>query len=111
MLGAAVALVGLALLATHLPDLTKTYDPAQILTFAGPIVGALGVSLTSLGRTLRKSLDARAELLWNTALVEVISQKTLHVDELLPAAHPRHAWLAPPAPPRSMALFQTDRVA
>jgi hypothetical protein len=47
------------------------------------IVGALGVKLTSLGLTVRKSLDARAELLWNTALVDVISRKTLRVDDVL----------------------------
>ena len=50
--------------------------------FGGPVAGALGVSLASVGRTVSKSLDARAELLWNTALVEVISHKTLRVDEL-----------------------------
>lgn len=43
---------------------------------------------------MRKSLDARAELLWNTALVEVISVKTLRVDEVLePVLARRHLTL------------------
>ncbi|MBA3748238.1 MAG: hypothetical protein H0W96_12215, partial [Solirubrobacterales bacterium] len=111
VLGTALALAGLAALVFALPYIVENVDDKQIIAFAGPLFGAVGISVTSIGRTLRKSLDARAELLWNTALVEVISQKTLHVDELLPQPHVRHAWLAPPAPLRSMALFQTDRVA
>ena len=107
----ALALAGLAALVFALTYIVENVDDKQIIAFAGPLFGAVGISVTSIGRTLRKSLDARAELLWNTALVEVISQKTLHVDELLPQPHVRHAWLAPPAPLRSMALFQTDRLA
>jgi len=73
---------------------------AQIFAVAGPIAGALGISLASLGRTVRQSLDVRAELLWNTALVEVISARTLCIDELLPEPQTRPAWLAPVSTPR-----------
>jgi hypothetical protein len=32
--------------------------------------------------TMRRSLDARAELIWNTALVEVICEQTLRVADM-----------------------------
>jgi hypothetical protein len=67
----------------HAPDYTSA-----IIAFTGSLAGALGLSLASIGLTVRKSLDARAELLWNTALVEVISQKTLLVDDVLTLAPP-----------------------
>lgn len=67
-----------------------------LLASLGPLAGALGLSFTSIGLTVRKSLDARAELLWNTALVEVISNKTLRVDEVLkPAPLHRRARTVP----------------
>jgi len=109
-LAAALALIVLAVLAVVLPSLQGD-ELKHLAVFATPIAGALGVSLASVGRTLRKSLDARAELLWNTALVEVISQKTLHVEALLPAPHVRRAWQAAPAPLRSRLVLQRDRVA
>ena len=62
-----------------------------ILTVAGSLAGALGLSLASIGRTVRQSLDARAELLWNTALVDVISRRTLRVDDLLEPPQSRRA--------------------
>ena len=73
---------------------------APVLASLGPIAGALGLSFTSIGLTVRKSLDARAELLWNTALVEVIAAKTLRVDALLKPlpAQPRRS--ARPLPRR-----------
>ena len=61
---------------------------APILASLGPLTGALGLSFTSIGLTVRRSLDARAELLWNTALVEVIATKTLRVDDVLKPAPP-----------------------
>jgi hypothetical protein len=64
-------------------------DSAPILAPLAPIAGALGVKLTSIAMTVRKSLDARAELLWNTALVEVISDKTLRVDDVMAPLPPR----------------------
>ena len=66
----------------------------------GPLAGALGLSFTSIGLTVRKSLDARAELLWNTALVEVIAAKTLRVDDLLKPAPSQPRRMAVPAPRR-----------
>jgi hypothetical protein len=59
-----------------------------ILASLGPLAGALGLSFTSIGLTVRKSLDARAELLWNTALVDVISTKTLRIDDVLAPSSP-----------------------
>ena len=59
-----------------------------LLASLGPLAGALGLSFTSIALTVRRSLDARAELLWNTALVEVISNKTLRVDDMLEPAPP-----------------------
>jgi hypothetical protein len=71
-----------------------------LLASLGPITGALGLSFTSIGLTVRKSLDARAELLWNTALVEVISAKTLLVDDVLAPAPPRRSRLSTAMPRR-----------
>jgi hypothetical protein len=71
-----------------------------ILASLGPLAGALGLSFTSVGLTVRKSLDARAELLWNTALVEVISTKTLRVDDVLTPAPPHRARLRVSVPRR-----------
>jgi hypothetical protein len=63
---------------------------APILASLTPIAGALGFKLTSIALTVRKSLDARAELLWNTALVQVISDKTLRVDDVMAPLPPQH---------------------
>jgi hypothetical protein len=64
------------------------YGVAKVIDSGHAPDGALGLSLASIGLTVRKSLDARAELLWNTALVEVISQKTLLVDDVLTPVPP-----------------------
>lgn len=63
--------------------LVAEIDSNAVLASLAPIAGALGVRITSIGLTVRKSLDARAELVWNTALVDVISAKTLRVDDVL----------------------------
>lgn len=83
-------LVALAVLAGGAYELLTSAGDVRgpLLASLGPIAGALGLSFTSIGLTVRKSLDARAELLWNTALVEVISHKTLRVDEVLKPAPP-----------------------
>jgi len=73
---------------------------APILASLTPIAGVLGVKLTSIGLTVRKSLDARAELLWNTALVQVICDKTLCVDEVMHPALPARKRLTVPVPRR-----------
>ena len=73
---------------------------APLLASLMPVAGALGVKITSIGLTVRRSLDARAELLWNTALVEVIATKTLRVDDVL---------AAPPARRRRPQLARTGR--
>lgn len=74
------------------PKLLEGEDAPQVIALLTPLAGALGLRVTSIGLTVRKSLDARAELLWNTALVEVISAKTLRVDEVLKpvVVRPRH---------------------
>ena len=83
MVTAAVSAVGVILVAYGAaPD-------AEVLAPLAPVAGALGLKITSIGLTVRKSLDARAELLWNTALVDVISAKTLRVDDVLAALPPR----------------------
>ena len=107
----AAALAGLIALAFLLPLLEDVIGGTALASIGGPIIGALGISLTSVGRTLRKSLDARAELLWNTALVELISEKTLRLDELLPEPVARRTWLASPVPLRPLTRLQTDRAA
>jgi uncharacterized protein involved in exopolysaccharide biosynthesis len=69
---------------------TKGFDgSAPILAPLTPIAGALGLKLTSIALTVRRSLDARAELLWNAALVQVISDKTLRVDDVMAPLPPR----------------------
>ena len=55
-----------------------------IIAFGGSAIAALGISTTSIVATVRRSVDARAELMWNSALSEVICQQTLFVDRLLP---------------------------
>jgi hypothetical protein len=77
--GLAAAAGGLYALLSEAP----TGVTGPLLASLGPVAAALGVKLTSIGLTVRKSLDARAELLWNTALVEVISTKTLRIDDVL----------------------------
>lgn len=116
ILAVAVAMAALAYAALELgPGLDMTqYGP--VVAFAGSLAGALGLSVTSIGLTVRKSLDARAELLWNTALVEVISAKTLLVEALMQAPQPRRSRLAAGIHVRrpqaeSVALLQADRVA
>ena len=109
--GAIASLAALAALVILLPKLAKEVGLGQVLAFGGTVATALGVSLASVGRTIRKSLDARAELLWNTALVEIISQKTLRVDELLPVPQAGHGWLPSSATPRLATLLATRRAA
>ncbi|MGH2942627.1 MAG: hypothetical protein ACRDLN_07645 [Solirubrobacteraceae bacterium] len=86
-------------------------DAPSVVAFLGPLVGGLGVSVASIGMTVRKSLDARAELLWNTALVAVISRKTLRVDDVLPRPRPHRRRMTLRTRRRSVALLQADRLA
>ena len=102
---AALAAGGYALLSSQ-PNIR-----GPLLASLGPLAGALGLSFTSIGLTVRKSLDARAELLWNTALVEVISTTTLRLDEALKPLAPQRSriamamprWTARGGPPASPA--------
>ena len=110
VLGTVVGLAALIALSVALVSQTFGKDLGPILAVLTPIAGALGVSLASVGRTIRKSLDVRAELLWNTALVDVISAKTLCVDELLPVPAAR-VWRATATPARSAARLRTQRAA
>ena len=98
----AAGLVATAVLAAGGYELLSAEEGIRgpILASLGPIAGALGLSFTSIGLTVRKSLDARAELLWNTALVEVISTKTLRVDDVLKPRPPRRSRLALAMPRR-----------
>ncbi len=96
---ALVALVAAAVLIV--PELgLGEGDTKRLAAFLTPIATALGLKITSIGLTVRKSLDARAELLWNTALVEVISAKTLRIDDVLKpvVVRPRHLKLQIPRP-------------
>lgn len=86
-------------------------ETKRLLAFAAPVATALGVKVTSIGLTVRKSLDARAELLWNTALVEVISAKTLRVEDvLLPAITSRRQIMLPVPRGRSRAEWPVRRM-
>lgn len=109
--GAMAALATLAALVILLPKLADKVGANQLLAFGGTVATALGLSLASVGRTVRTSLDARAELLWNTTLVEVISQKTLRVEELLPAPQASPGWLPSTRAPRLATRFTARRVA
>jgi hypothetical protein len=111
VVGTVLALGVLAALVAFVPNLADKVGTSELLAFAGTVATALGVSFASIGRTVRKSLDARAELLWNTALVEVISHKTLRVDEMLPLAQAGHAWLPSSATPRLATLRAARRTA
>jgi hypothetical protein len=96
---AVVALVAAAVLLVPLLNLDRG-DTTRLLAFVSPVAGALGLRVTSIGLTVRKSLDARAELLWNTALVEVISARTLRLDEVLEPPLARRRKLPLPVPRR-----------
>ena len=69
-------------------ELAALLDGAQlapIVALGGTLAAAFGVKLSSIALTLRRSLDARAELIWNTALAEVICEQTLRVGDLFAA--------------------------
>ncbi len=82
------------------PALGLHGELGPILAFAGSLAGVFGLSAGSVAMTLRKSLDARAELEWNTALAEVIGAATLRVDAVLAPPAVRRATLAMPTWPR-----------
>jgi hypothetical protein len=93
---AAVAMAGVSS-ALYMLFAQQGLDGApEILAPLTPVAGALGLKVASVGLTVRKSVDARAELLWNTALVEVISHKTLCVDDVLVPAPPHGTRLRTP---------------
>jgi len=93
-----VAFVAIAAAAVlFVPTLLDGKDAPRVIAFLTPLAGAVGFKVTSIGLTVRKSLDARAELLWNTALVEVISAKTLRVDDVLEPVLARRRHLTLPA--------------
>lgn len=95
--------------ASGLVDGVKGNELQVLLTVFGSLAGALGLSLASIGRTVRRSLDARAELLWNTALVDVISRRTLRVDDMLEPPASRRAWAQ--RTPRAATRLETQRAA
>jgi hypothetical protein len=66
----------------QLAKLLEGAELAPIIAFAGSLAGAFGLKITSIAVTMRRSLDARAELIWNTALVEVICEQTLRVADM-----------------------------
>ena len=118
--GLAFAALVMAALGFGILALINTKDLSQysaIIALGGSLAGALGLSVTSIGLTVRKSLDAQAELLWNTALVEVICKKTLRVEALMQKSQPSRGSLVVPARLRrprtepSVAFLQADRVA
>lgn len=76
LLGASV--LGVGQLATFLDGA----ELAPIVAFGGTLATAFGLKLSSIALTLRRSLDARAELIWNAALAEVICAQTLRVGDL-----------------------------
>jgi hypothetical protein len=81
VIGAAVAaafVLGIGQLAT----LLEGAQLAPIIAFGGSLAGAFGLKITSIAMTMRRSLDARAELIWNAALVEVICEQTLRVADI-----------------------------
>jgi hypothetical protein len=59
-------------------------DTEAIVAIVGSIAGTFGVKGTSILLTIRKAVDAQAELVWNTSLVEVINERTLLLPELWP---------------------------
>jgi hypothetical protein len=85
VMGAAVTaafVLGIGQLAT----LLEGAELAPIIAFGGSLAGAFGLKITSIAVTMRRSLDARAELIWNAALVEVICEQTLRVADMFGAA-------------------------
>jgi hypothetical protein len=81
VIGAAVTaafVLGIGQLAT----LLEGAELAPLIAFGGSLAGAFGLKITSIAVTMRRSLDARAELIWNAALVEVICEQTLRVADI-----------------------------
>lgn len=78
-----VALLALAtVVALALAFIAATGDvlpSSPVLAIAGSLAGALGLSLGAIWRAISKSLDARTGELWDSALVDVITAKTLYV--------------------------------
>jgi hypothetical protein len=66
-------------------QLAKPLDGAElapIIAIGGSLAGAFGIKITSIAMTMRRSLDARAELIWNAALVEIICEQTSRVADM-----------------------------
>ncbi|MEA2127970.1 MAG: hypothetical protein QOJ85_861 [Solirubrobacteraceae bacterium] len=66
----------------QLAKLLEGAELAPLIAFGGSLAGAFGLKITSIAVTMRRSLDARAELIWNAALVEVICEQTLRVADI-----------------------------
>lgn len=81
VMGAAVA-AACVLAVGQLAKLLAGAELAPIIAFGGSLAGAFGLKITSIAMTMRRSLDARAELIWNAALVEVICERTLRVGDM-----------------------------
>jgi hypothetical protein len=98
VVGAAVT-AAFVLAVGQLAKLLEGAELAPIIAFGGSLAGAFGLKITSIAMTMRRSLDARAELIWNAALVDVISERTLRVTDMFGTprtAHQRisHSWRA-----------------
>jgi hypothetical protein len=81
VVGAAVT-AAFVLAIGQLAKLLEGAELAPIIAFGGSLAGAFGLKITSIAMTMRRSLDARAELIWNAALVEVICERTLRVADM-----------------------------
>jgi hypothetical protein len=82
------AAVGLFAFIFFLPEIIGLYQDGIVGTGVASaflaLVGALGVTKASMAATLRSRLRRWSELLWDRAVAEKVSEKTLVLGEVLP---------------------------
>jgi hypothetical protein len=86
VLATAVAMLILAV--AHFADLSHWYEhnfaATGAATMLASVAGAVGITLASVGLTVRTRMSQWTELLWNRAVATRVTAATLTVDELLP---------------------------
>ena len=74
--------------AKNFTDLSHWYEhnfaTTGAATLLASLAGAIGITLASVGLTVRTRMSQWTELLWNRAIASRVTAATLTVDELLP---------------------------
>ena len=84
----AIAVAMLILAVANFTDLSHWYEhnfaTTGAATLLASLAGAIGITLASVGLTVRTRMSQWTELLWNRAIASRVTAATLTVDELLP---------------------------